>query len=115
MVLGLGALLIGTGVIDTGKTEQIVRQTSVAIPSESIEGQAGAARDSKTMPTVEEIYQADSPGVVFIQAKVTQQSNSPFGFSDPQQGTATGTGFVIDKGGDILTNNHVVEGATTIR
>ena len=51
---------------------------------------------------------------MFIQAKVTQQSNSPFGFSDPQQGTATGSGFVIDKKGDILTNNHVVEGASQI-
>jgi putative serine protease PepD len=115
VVLGLGALLIGTGVIDTGKTEEIVRQTPVAVPSESVEG-AGSSSNSKssTMPTVEEIYESDSPGVVFIQAKVTQQSNSPFGFSDPQQGTATGSGFVIDKKGDILTNNHVVEGATQI-
>ncbi len=115
VVLGLGALLIGTGVIDTGKTEQIVRQTPVAIPSESVEGSGSSSSSkTKTMPTVEEIYEADSPGVVFIQAKVTQQSNSPFGFSDPQQGTATGSGFVIDKRGDILTNNHVVEGASQI-
>ena len=87
VVLGLGALLIGTGVIDTGKTEQIVRQTPVAIPSESVEGSGSSSSSkTKTMPTVEEIYEADSPGVVFIQAKVTQQSNSPFGFSDPAAG-----------------------------
>jgi S1-C subfamily serine protease len=120
VVLGLGALLIGTGVIDTGKTERIVQQTSVPVPSESLDGSSdnndnnSSNTASSTMPTVEEIYQTDSPGVVFIQAKVTQQSNSPFGFSGSQQGTATGSGFVIDKKGDILTNAHVVEGASEI-
>jgi putative serine protease PepD len=35
----------------------------------------------------------------------------------PQQGsgTAQGTGFVIDADGDIVTNHHVVEGATSIK
>src|SRR6185503_7453615 len=35
----------------------------------------------------------------------------------PQQGsgTAQGTGFVIDSNGDIVTNHHVVEGATSIK
>jgi putative serine protease PepD len=49
--------------------------------------------------------------VVFIQARVTQQSNSPFDFGGGSQGVATGSGFVLDKDGDILTNAHVVEGA----
>src|SRR5439155_21864695 len=30
------------------------------------------------------------------------------------QGTGTGTGFVIDKKGDILTNAHVVQGASKV-
>ena len=51
--------------------------------------------------TVNEIYERDSDGVVFIQA---QQS----------AGAATGAGFVIDDEGHILTNAHVVEGADDI-
>ena len=112
VVAGLGALLIGTGVIDTGKKQTIVRQTALAVPSSVESGESGSS--SKSAPTVEEIYQKDSPGVAFIQAKVSQQGSSPFGFSIPEQGISTGSGFVIDDRGDILTNNHVVEGATSI-
>ncbi len=43
-----------------------------------------------------------------------QQTQSPFGQQE-QRGEATGSGFVIDKGGDILTNEHVVEGASKIQ
>jgi S1-C subfamily serine protease len=33
----------------------------------------------------------------------------------PQQGTATGSGFVVSKDGYILTNSHVVEGASGVQ
>src|SRR5690349_14725319 len=110
VVLVIGGILIATGVIDTGKTTQIVRETSVAVPSSNLDGEASNSQSNT--PTVEEIYKADGPGVVFIQAKVGQQSNSPFGTG--QSGTATGSGFVIDTKGNILTNAHVVEGASEI-
>ena len=43
---------------------------------------------------------------------VSSDSGSPFGL--PQQGTATGSNFVIDKDGYIVTNAHVVEGADSV-
>ena len=66
--------------------------------------------------TARDIYRADAPGVVFIQSQVVQKTQSPFDFGLPQEqrGTATGSGFVIDKGGTILTNAHVVNGATKV-
>ncbi len=66
--------------------------------------------------TVNEIYERDSEGVAFIQAEVTQNVQSPFDvFPQQQQSTASGSGFVIDEEGHILTNNHVVEGAQSIQ
>ena len=58
-----------------------------------------------------EIYKRDAPGVVFITANVTQEA-SPF--APEQQGRSTGSGFVIGKGGSIVTNAHVVEGASSV-
>jgi S1-C subfamily serine protease len=61
-----------------------------------------------------EIYKRDGPGVVFITADVVDPAQTPFDFGPPQQGQSTGTGFVIDDDGNILTNAHVVENATNV-
>ncbi len=64
--------------------------------------------------TVNDIYKRTAPGVVFIRAEVEQETQSPFGFPERQRGQATGSGFVVDGDGNILTNAHVVEGASKI-
>ena len=62
---------------------------------------------------VNQIYERDGDGVGFITAEgVTEDSSSPFGGS--QSGTATGSGFLIDTDGYMVTNNHVVEGSDNI-
>src|SRR6266516_4637550 len=65
--------------------------------------------------TVNQIYQQDSPGVAFIQAQSAPRPPSPLNpFGGSGGGTATGSGFVIDHQGHILTNAHVVNGASKV-
>jgi len=67
---------------------------------------------------VNQIYKRDGDGVAFIQSDLGSpqpQSFSPFGEPEGEGGSATGSGFVIDEEGHILTNNHVVEGADGIQ
>jgi S1-C subfamily serine protease len=105
IVLVIGAVLIATNVIDTGDTKTVVRQVSTTQPTGNSAGSEGR--------TVRQIYEQEGKGVAFITATgVTSESQSPFGL--PQQGTATGSGFVIDKDGFIVTNAHVVEGADNV-
>src|SRR5919199_48742 len=67
--------------------------------------------------TVNEIYRRANPGVVDI--KVRQSASAgPDQFGGPngsgQESQAEGSGFVIDTDGHIVTNQHVVDGATSI-
>src|SRR5215207_2057396 len=103
MVLIAGAILIATDVIDTGDTRTVVRQAPI-----SQRATDPAATDGGR--TVQDIYRAEGSSVVFIQSEGVSES-SPFG---QQQGTATGSGFVVDKDGTVLTNAHVVEGAKSV-
>ena len=64
--------------------------------------------------TVNQIYRKDSPGVVFIRAQSAPRPPSPFDPFGGGGGSATGSGFVIDREGHVLTNAHVVDGAERI-
>jgi S1-C subfamily serine protease len=56
------------------------------------------------------VYEKASPSVVHITSRVTQMDF--FGDLYPAEGT--GSGFVLDTQGHIVTNNHVVEGAESV-
>jgi S1-C subfamily serine protease len=107
VVLICGLILIEAGVIDTddgSSSSAAVAPTALAQPaSDSIEG-----------ISVHDIYQRDAQGVAFISAQVVQNTPSVFGFPQQQQSTATGSGFLIDNDGHILTNAHVVDGAKSV-
>jgi serine protease Do len=61
------------------------------------------------------IAQRANPGVVTITTLEEQAEVSPFtGRVRRRESSGLGTGFVIDKSGIILTNNHVVGGADSI-
>ena len=64
---------------------------------------------------INEIFERASPGVVFVQARVAQQVPSPYGSPEPREGVATGSGFVIDEDGHVVTNAHVVAGASEVQ
>lgn len=75
----------------------------------------GAQAGDVTIPSDQvffEVYERVSPSVVSINVVARRPQTGAFG----QDGTVIsgGTGFVIDNEGHILTNNHVVEGATEI-
>jgi putative serine protease PepD len=86
----------------------------VLVAAAGVEAGEAPARAAGALTPEEEIvigvYRAASPGVVFITSTVLSQD---FFFRVvPERGS--GSGFIIDDRGYILTNNHVVENADTL-
>jgi S1-C subfamily serine protease len=111
-VLGCAAAVGIVSLFDLGGGHTATRTVIQQAP---LRGQA-ASSDGESGLTPREIYKRDAPGVVFIRAQVVERSSSPFDFGFPQEqrGEATGSGFVTDRDGTILTNAHVVAGATHV-
>jgi S1-C subfamily serine protease len=104
VVLVRGGVLIATGAIDTGDTKREVVRETLTRPT------GGSGGDGRT---VSEIYKEEGRGVVFVQARGVTEEPSIFGLPR-QEGVSTGSGFVVDDDGTILTNAHVVEGAREV-
>jgi S1-C subfamily serine protease len=102
VALVIVGIALATGIVDGHTTTRVVERGTSPAPV-STTGKSGGL-DARA------IYASDSPGVAFVKSSGIT-TNTPFGSS---QGVATGSGFVIDKKGDILTNAHVVAGAQKV-
>lgn len=99
LLVALAAGAIGAQLIFHGQPSQpLAAKTSASAAA------SGGASATAMSPSA--IYKQASLGVVMI---TTQQGR--FG----RGGTGTGSGIVLDKSGNILTNNHVVDGAAQLQ
>jgi putative serine protease PepD len=101
-----------------GSTTTTVREIAVS-PAATEPEAASFARPSAPL-TIHDIYVRDAPGVVQVTAtsRVTTQPDpflDPFGFPTTETQQALGSGFVLDKAGHIVTNYHVLQGATSVQ
>jgi putative serine protease PepD len=107
--IAASGLLLVTGALDGSAA------TTTVIQASGSDAARGAGSPSATRLAA--LYRSAAPGVVDITARgvSTASSNqSPFGAPQPSQSTATGTGFVVDGAGHIVTAAHVVDGASSI-
>jgi putative serine protease PepD len=109
-ILGGGAgagLLLLTGAGDRTTTTTVSQTTTATGEVSSTTGGLDAR----------ELYASTAAGVVDITSRGIASSSggdSPFGGPSQSESTATGTGFVVDGKGHIVTAAHVVDGASSI-
>jgi S1-C subfamily serine protease len=111
VVAAFGWIAIAAGWIqadDSGSTVTV---------SQPLAAPVSASDESEDRNLVNEIYRRDGRGVAFISAKLEEGKSpglNPFGEPQPEGGTATGSGFLVDTEGHVITNSHVVEGADQV-
>ena len=104
----LGWLAIAAGWIESDPETVATTASATSIPA----SEPAAAGDALTAG---EIYEKAGPAVAFVAAEQSgSTSGSPLGPVPGNGGTATGSGFLIDDAGTILTNAHVVDGSESV-
>jgi S1-C subfamily serine protease len=93
-VLGLTATAVVAAAIGAGAAVGLSTGTSAG---------SGAAATSQTMLSTTQIASRIDPGLVDVTSTLGDQN-----------ATAMGTGIVLTSTGEILTNNHVINGATSV-
>jgi len=112
-VLTAGAIAAGgatAGYLGRGAADE----TSSATPARTVAGtstsQPAAAQSTLS---VSQLYRSVRSGVVEVIAS-EQAADSPFPGGGSGEATAQGSGFVYDSTGRVITNQHVVDGATSV-
>ena len=110
LVIGAGA---GVGAYAlTSNGSETPATSNVVVPAQP-------ASSTSTVDSLTQLYKQDAPGVVDITVQSSAGGGAPtFPFGQPQgsqKQEAEGTGFVIDTNGNILTAEHVVDGADSIK
>jgi putative serine protease PepD len=101
-LIGVGGGAATYAALSSDNTKTVVRQVTVS------DSQPAASTSGLS---VNSIYNLTNRGVVEV--KVNSQTSDPFGGT--RQQSAEGSGFVYDTSGHVITNQHVVDGATSVR
>ena len=104
-VLGAGAALAVDEAVGGEGGTTVIREVASA-------SEAPASFESAEGRTIGDIYSSSARGVVQVIATQVSSDNPFFG---PQETRASGSGFLIDKAGHIVTNYHVIEGAREVQ
>ena len=112
----LVALVIGVG---AGFAAHSLTSSKSAAPAatKNVAPTTPVASTSSTN-SLTQLYEKDAPGVVTVTVSGRTASSAggfPFGVPGQQKFEAMGTGFEINAKGDIMTAEHVVAGASTIK
>jgi putative serine protease PepD len=105
-VIGGGVGAVATDALHSESQASTVQVASSPSSTRTVASTAGAL-------SPHDVYMKAKDSVAYITSQITQSSGGPFG--QTETGTATGSGFVVSKDGYIVTNDHVVEGASSVK
>ena len=116
---GIGGAAAYDSFNDDSSSNSSTGSTSGAVFQPTNDDSEGSASDEQAVEngdalTPREVYTKVSPAVVHIDARVVKTETGFFGLEQEQESEGTGSGFLIDDEGHIVTNAHVVADASEL-
>jgi S1-C subfamily serine protease len=106
----VGGLVVAGALLAFGVTGR--RTTRTIVEQAPVLAQRASSATSSSL-TAHAIYVREAPGVVFVKALVIRPVEDPFDLFPQRQGSSsTGSGLLIGSRGLILTNFHLIDGAS---
>jgi S1-C subfamily serine protease len=107
-------LLLATGALGGGSSTTAVTTVTQAADTTPVADTTGGGTTA-----AEALYESTSPGVIEIKATLssaTEPQATPFGGGAEQsEASATGSGFIVDEDGTVVTAAHVVDEASAVK
>jgi S1-C subfamily serine protease len=108
----VAAAVIGAAIAVIATSGGSTRSVTTTVVQPSRGASLPTALTSAQGESINQIYRQDGPGVVDITVTANTSSGGFFGGTEQTQGE--GAGVVYDTKGDILTDEHVVDNATSV-
>ena len=108
------ALTSGCQLITGTQTTTTTRQGNAPLTSLTHTQITTVVGTAQPLPSIADVVAVVKPSVVAINVKATVTVQDFFGRSVQQEQDGAGSGWIISADGLIVTNNHVVDGATSI-
>lgn len=111
IVVGATAIAgVTGGTAIAGNEPQVAASQAIQAPA------AQAVTSAGSHASLADMVEAVSPSVVQIDVKRDgRRIRTPFGMAQEAPQLAGGSGFIIDRAGTVITNNHVVDGSSVVR
>ena len=110
VIILTGSVFIAGCQLNSSSGTTTTNALSSQVTTTPASAQNSTTQTSNGEMSISAIYSQASPAVVEINVTVQEM-----GFFGTTTATDQGSGFLIDTNGDIVTNNHVVEGANSIQ
>jgi S1-C subfamily serine protease len=120
-LLGLAALVVALAALNRDTTRTVTVTASAvgtstspsASPSASPSTAPSSDQSAPQAGSITSIYNKEAKGVVQVVSTTSSGGDPALGIP-PQSAQALGSGFVIDNQGHIVTNYHVIQGASKV-